>query len=153
MSQASGARNVAFVFLKFGPSPTLPFRRTPFSLGWFKALKNLQSLESKPLQPPLWEAGRYYYVNFINKLSSGRRCPGVCFNRLPCPCLSRPHMVLSGLLKSLLVHMALLKQFSLHSLHDEQPGLEMPPQLVTNQLRASRGPSLRSCCLRGMMSA
>lgn len=77
----------------------------------------------------------------------GRRCPGVCFNRLPCPCLSRPHVVLSGLLKSLLVHMALLKQFSLHSLHDEQPGLEMPPPLVTNQLRASRGPSLRSWSL------
>lgn len=103
MSQASGARNVAFVFLKFGPSPTLPFRRTPFSLGWFKALKNLQSLESKPLQPPLWEAGRYYYVDFRNKLSSGKEVPWGLFQptSLPLPFSAshgavRPSQVTAG---------------------------------------------------------
>lgn len=96
-------------------SSTLPFRSTPFSLEWFKATKNLQSLKSKPLQSPLWETGRHYYVNFRNKLSSGKEVPWGLFQLPPCPCLSRPPVVLSGLLQSLLVHMALLKQLSLHS--------------------------------------
>lgn len=48
MFWASCARNVTFVFLKVGPSSTLSFRSTPFSLGWFKATKNLQSLKVSP---------------------------------------------------------------------------------------------------------
>lgn len=85
MFQASGTRNVTFVLLKVVPSSILPFRSTPFSLEWFKATKNLQSLKSKPLQSPLWETGRHYYVNFRNKLSSGKEVPWGLFQLPPLP--------------------------------------------------------------------
>lgn len=103
MFRASGARNVTFVFLKVGPSSTLSFRSTPFSLGWFKATKNLQNLKSQPLQPPLWETGRHYYVDFRNKLSSGKEVPWGLYQLPPLPLpfsashgVVRPSLVTAG---------------------------------------------------------